>query len=195
MLEAAEALFLTDGYERASVDAIAAVAGVSKRTLYDHFGDKEQLFSAVLSTVTAKVTDAVRIAVEQELPEGSDPGLAILSFVRRVATVTLASSEYVLFRRLIAASGSAQRRLAALQSDPADLLAVRIADYGRSGQLVVPNPRRATDHLVALTFTIAIEALETGGVDVAAIDDILTDGVDAFLRAYAPARMTNPAAR
>ena len=40
ILDAAERLFVADGYELTSVDAIAAAAGVSKRTVYDHFGDK-----------------------------------------------------------------------------------------------------------------------------------------------------------
>ena len=42
-------LFLRDGYARTSVDAIAAEAGVSKRTIYNHYGDKESLFLSVVS--------------------------------------------------------------------------------------------------------------------------------------------------
>ncbi len=45
---AAVTLFASDGYERTSVDAIAAEAGVSKRTVYSHFGDKESLFLSVV---------------------------------------------------------------------------------------------------------------------------------------------------
>ena len=36
------------GYERTSLDAIAARAGVSKLTIYRHFGGKEDLFAGVL---------------------------------------------------------------------------------------------------------------------------------------------------
>ena len=46
--QAALRLFLRDGYERTSVDAIAAEAGVSKRTIYNRYGDKENLFRSVL---------------------------------------------------------------------------------------------------------------------------------------------------
>ena len=45
---AALVLFARDGYDRTSVDAIAAEAGVSKRTVYGHYGDKESLFLLVL---------------------------------------------------------------------------------------------------------------------------------------------------
>jgi TetR/AcrR family transcriptional regulator, mexJK operon transcriptional repressor len=33
-------LFLRDGFARTSVDAIVEEAGVSKRTIYNHFGDR-----------------------------------------------------------------------------------------------------------------------------------------------------------
>lgn len=49
ILEAAQAEFLTQGFEGASTDGICQRAGVSKRTLYRHFGNKQGLFKAVLT--------------------------------------------------------------------------------------------------------------------------------------------------
>jgi TetR/AcrR family transcriptional repressor of mexJK operon len=48
ILEAATTVFLREGFERASVDVIAAEADVSKRTIYNHFTDKRGLFLAVI---------------------------------------------------------------------------------------------------------------------------------------------------
>ncbi len=48
ILDAAAAVFLREGFERASVDAIAAEADVSKRTIYNHFTDKRGLFLSVI---------------------------------------------------------------------------------------------------------------------------------------------------
>ncbi len=48
ILDAASAVFLREGFERASVDVIAAEADVSKRTIYNHFADKRALFLAVI---------------------------------------------------------------------------------------------------------------------------------------------------
>ena len=46
VLEAAKRLFVTHGFSSVSMDQIAADAGVSKLTVYSHFGDKEALFFA-----------------------------------------------------------------------------------------------------------------------------------------------------
>src|ERR1043165_6852170 len=48
ILDAASRNFSAHGLERASVDAIAAEAGVSKMTVYSHFASKEGLFEAVV---------------------------------------------------------------------------------------------------------------------------------------------------
>ncbi|WP_336098029.1 TetR/AcrR family transcriptional regulator [Roseovarius sp. CH_XMU1461] len=47
VLEGARVVFMRDGFEGASVDDIARVAGVSKATLYAYFPDKRLLFSEV----------------------------------------------------------------------------------------------------------------------------------------------------
>ena len=55
ILEGARQAFTEHGYERASVDLVAARAGVSKATVYNHFEDKRALFTAALLDVTAQV--------------------------------------------------------------------------------------------------------------------------------------------
>lgn len=48
ILDAATAVFATEGYVRANMDAIAARAGITKPTLYARFGSKEGLFAAAV---------------------------------------------------------------------------------------------------------------------------------------------------
>jgi AcrR family transcriptional regulator len=48
IIDAAYGLFYRKGFLRVSVDAIAEAAGVTKRTLYDHFTSKDELLRAVL---------------------------------------------------------------------------------------------------------------------------------------------------
>ena len=52
--DAASQLFMTDGIERTSMDAIAQAAGVSKQTVYSHFKNKDELFR---ECVRAKIRD------------------------------------------------------------------------------------------------------------------------------------------
>ncbi|MFD1046538.1 TetR/AcrR family transcriptional regulator, partial [Kibdelosporangium lantanae] len=49
ILEAALRVFSESGFGYANIDAIAAAAGVAKPTVYNHFGDKETLFRAVMT--------------------------------------------------------------------------------------------------------------------------------------------------
>lgn len=47
VLQGAQDIFMSEGYEGANVDDIARAAGVSKATLYSYFPDKRALFAAV----------------------------------------------------------------------------------------------------------------------------------------------------
>ncbi len=51
ILYAAKNVFLEVGFERASMDVIAARAQTSKRTLYAHFESKEKLYLAIIELV------------------------------------------------------------------------------------------------------------------------------------------------
>ncbi len=51
IVAAARKLFVTEGFGAISMDAIAAEAGVSKRTVYSHFADKETLFAEVMGDI------------------------------------------------------------------------------------------------------------------------------------------------
>jgi AcrR family transcriptional regulator len=52
LLDAAEEVFVRDGYEAAQLDAIAAAAGRSKGAVYTHFKSKEDLFLALFENRT-----------------------------------------------------------------------------------------------------------------------------------------------
>jgi TetR/AcrR family transcriptional regulator of autoinduction and epiphytic fitness len=66
IIQAAIAEFRTNGFDITSMDKIAATAGVSKRTVYNHFPSKEELFAEILNQLWARVT------AEPETPYRSD---------------------------------------------------------------------------------------------------------------------------
>src|SRR5712672_2196003 len=58
IVDAALKAFLEAGYAEASVNQIAATAGVSIKTLYRHFESKDDLFSAVMQAACGKMPGA-----------------------------------------------------------------------------------------------------------------------------------------
>lgn len=65
IVEAAHAMFWRHGFVRASLDDIAAQAGVTKRTLYQHFRSKDDLMAAVLLQASELSVDRLRRYFEQ----------------------------------------------------------------------------------------------------------------------------------
>jgi TetR/AcrR family transcriptional regulator of autoinduction and epiphytic fitness len=68
-VQAAVQEFRRLGYDATSMDAIAASAGVSKRTVYNHFPGKEDLFAAILQRLweTVMVNDRFDFIAPQTL--------------------------------------------------------------------------------------------------------------------------------
>jgi len=69
LLEAAEEVFVRDGFQGAQLDGIAAMAGRSKGAVYTHFKNKEDLFLALFEHRTrsyvARLADSVRQCTNQ----------------------------------------------------------------------------------------------------------------------------------
>jgi AcrR family transcriptional regulator len=74
ILDAAERLFYAHGIQSIGVDAVVLEAGISKRTLYKHFGSREQLIAAYLER---------RGAREPETPMPGDELSEILGVFKR----------------------------------------------------------------------------------------------------------------
>ncbi|WMD21627.1 TetR/AcrR family transcriptional regulator [Achromobacter seleniivolatilans] len=68
ILRAAVEEFRTAGYEATSMDRIAAAAEVSKRTVYNHFPSKEELFGQILEQLWESSAASVDMAYRPDLP-------------------------------------------------------------------------------------------------------------------------------
>jgi AcrR family transcriptional regulator len=75
VLDTAYKLFLENGFERTSMDAIAAAAGVSKPVVYDCFPSKDELFTAMLDReeerILVETTKALATTGDSDDPEGT----------------------------------------------------------------------------------------------------------------------------
>lgn len=68
IVAAAEELFLNKGFDAVSMDEVAERAGVSKRTVYSHFGSKEDMFVALLEGKCNAVRENVVDTADDEAP-------------------------------------------------------------------------------------------------------------------------------
>lgn len=90
---AATAVFGREGYVRASMDAIAAEAGVSKRTVYNHFADKETLFLSVALQNSAELTEVMRELMDKHLDRVVDLRQGLTDFAVERARAVLSAGD------------------------------------------------------------------------------------------------------
>ena len=66
IVDAAERLFLEHGFGAVSMDDLAEAGGVARRTLYNQFASKEEIFRETLLRVSAQLEDALPPGVETQ---------------------------------------------------------------------------------------------------------------------------------
>jgi AcrR family transcriptional regulator len=122
LLDAARAIFVRDGYERAQIDAIAAAAGRTKGAVYGHFKDKEELFLALFEERSRKDMEAVAARMSAQSNQAAN--LAVLrDFYRSQAADTSWAILTLEFKLYALRSPEVRRRLreAYRQTRPSNL--------------------------------------------------------------------------
>src|SRR5829696_4623111 len=105
ILDAATTVFLRNGYLGTSMDEIAALAGVSKQTIYKHFTDKEQLFSAIILGTIDRVGEPFYARIDT-LQDTDDLDKDLGALARRLITIVM-QPQVLALRRLVI--GEAER--------------------------------------------------------------------------------------
>ncbi len=102
IVKAAVETFLENGYDGTSMNKVAEKAGVIKATIYSHFKDKEQLFTAIIEELTIN-----KVSIDFSNPEAM-LSLAPEEFMDVITAkfcVLMADAEYhALFRVLVGES-------------------------------------------------------------------------------------------
>src|SRR6201995_505761 len=98
IVEAAERLFLERGFGSVSMDELAEAAGVARRTLYNQFSSKEEIFREMLLRVSGQLEDASPSGVETrgDVEE-------VLRLVARMILELHKHAEYLGFLRMVVA--------------------------------------------------------------------------------------------
>ena len=99
ILAGAKAVFLNSGFESASMDAVAARAGVSKMTVYRHYGSKEVLFAGVIGDLCERIVDDDLGRIFERSPCD-----ALTAFARKMIEITFARETIELHRIVVAES-------------------------------------------------------------------------------------------
>lgn len=105
ILEAATVIFCRDGFASASIETIAAEAGVSRQTIYNHYSDKEKLFTAVVKDMTERANAGLFATIAGFPDRPSDLAAELVDFATKLAANCLCNRDCIALRKLIQAEG------------------------------------------------------------------------------------------
>ncbi len=187
IIEAAQDTFLEHGFDGASMDAIALKANVSKRTVYNRFRSKEELFGAAIEDICRRVLPFNPDEIESSLNPKAYVRELSFGFLR-----TVLSPEAISLRRIATFESARKPSLGAaylehglyfLIKNTAPLVQ-RLADRG---VLKIGDPHTAICQLGALIteplFSEVLLGVKPENLE-EAITNQVTTGLDAFWRLY-----------
>jgi AcrR family transcriptional regulator len=187
IMEGARSVFLSAGFDGASMNDVARAAGVSKGTLYAYFGSKEELFEAIIRGEYGQTAERL---CDFALGRG-DVRTVLTEFGVRLLGLMTEPGRLALARVVIAATEKFPRLgRAFFESGPqygATRLAEELQALEKAGALHVPDPERAAWQFIDLCQSYVFKRRLFGVVDSVSRADIeasVRAGVDVFLKAY-----------
>jgi TetR/AcrR family transcriptional regulator, mexJK operon transcriptional repressor len=190
VLDAARAAFLSGGYLGTSMDEIAARAGVSKATVYNHFEDKQSLFTAIV-TETVDATTNVNTAEVLALAASGDLAADLRTLAHRQLTRVM-QPELLALRRLVIGESARFPGLGRLFYERGAgptlvALAESFARLDAEGALRISDPALAAAHFNWLIMSSPINRAMLLGETIPPeeeLERIVEAGVRVFLAAY-----------
>jgi len=187
ILDSASAVLFEKGLA-APLDEIARRAGVSKQTIYNHYGSKAELVRALIERRAKLVAAPLETPLAEAFPHE-----ALAGFARALLeTVTLERS-VALFRLLILAAPTtpeiARSAFEASVRDGRGRLAEFLGREARAGRLAIADPCEAASFFTGMVIGHhQIQALFGLPTDLTPqrIDRIARESARRFMRAYAP---------
>jgi TetR/AcrR family transcriptional regulator, mexJK operon transcriptional repressor len=191
IVEAATTVFLQRGYLGTSMDDIAALAAVSKQTVYKHFSDKERLFSEIVTTTVSEISDPNYNEV-LNLKDSGDIE-ADLRALARSQLARVMQPRLLQLRRLVIGEVGRFPELGRIfyEQGPGRTITALAAAFERLAErrlLKLDDPLLAAAHFNWLVMSIPLNQAMFSGTDkpfaAADLDHHADTGVHVFLAAY-----------
>lgn len=148
IIDAAGDLFMEQGYENASMEGIAKLAGVSKQTLYSHFGSKEQLFSAAIECKCEEYQLDSSLSSERKNYREN-----LHEFCEQLARLLVSPEALQVFRVCVAEADRSEVGRLFWQAGP-EKIRLQLHDFLKRqcqlGELAIPNIDLACSQLIAM---------------------------------------------
>ncbi|MDX8538254.1 TetR/AcrR family transcriptional regulator [Mesorhizobium abyssinicae] len=190
VVEAAASVFCREGFAGANIDLIAAEAGVSRQTVYNHHGDKEKLFIAVVRDLTERCNAGIFATIATFPDQPGDLEADLVGFAVRMNRNCICNRDGRFLRKLIQAEGERYPELFAewREQGPGrtwSALAARFARLAYAGHLSIDDPDVAARQFLALVNAELQISFMLGGTPTE--EEVLQsagNGVRTFLRAF-----------
>lgn len=187
VLAGARDVFMADGFEGASVDDIARVAGVSKATLYSYFPDKRLLFMEVATTECTRMAESALAQVDECAP----PREVLMIAAEHLVPFLLSDFALQCFRICLAERDRFPELGHAFYASGPEMGRNQISDYLRGaverGELVIEDVEMAAEQFAELCkaklWTRAVFGIQSSFTQ-AEIDKVIVNAVDTFLARY-----------
>lgn len=186
ILSAARQLFLLQGYDNTSMDAVASAAGVSKLTIYNHFSDKESLFYATIEATCPEDSLPAPCPCHELSLEELLTGLGCHFFhlINRPEAIGL-------YRLMISKSRTRPELSARLYQNISTQVIQQLAATMESlhghGKLNITDPLRAAEHFFSLirgNHTLRLLIDTQSEMPEEQIEQHIRDAVQLFIRGY-----------
>jgi TetR/AcrR family transcriptional repressor of mexJK operon len=187
LLAVARREFLTHGYARVSVEGIGKAAGVSKQTIYRHFGDKTD----ILRAIAEQASSSFQAAASEPVASG-DPLDVVDGCVAPIRSSFLTGGSRALFRLTISIASRVPAVAATLNGQfiaSLEPIAAQLSGLAERGEIAIDSPLAAAAQLGGLAvegslYLMGYPAPPAALFDrhVAAIADLYLNGVSGRTR-------------
>lgn len=184
IVDAAERLFLQRGFGAVSMDDLAEAAGLARRTLYNQFASKEEIFREMLIRVSGQL--------EHALPPGIETRGDVEDVLRLIARAILdlhEKPEYLGFLRMVAADSRQfpwiAEAFASVMEPQTERLERYLAYLTTMGILNCRNPTLAAHQFMGMLNEVSLWPWMMGGESLSVpAEEVMEETVRMFLQHY-----------